>query len=102
MTSGIFSRNYCGRILINHRISRLELSEMVGTTRPRISLFLKKFRELGLIQFNLEHCMIIAEKKLQDYIWRNECGEEPDMDGTEPLHASGIKPLPLRPQNRIP
>jgi len=95
-------RSDCGRILINHRISQQELSEMIGTTRPRVTIFLKKFRALGLIQFNQKHFMIIAEKKLQEYIWRHECGEAPDMDMTEALRDSGIKPPPLRPQNPIP
>lgn len=34
---------------IEHRISHEELAEIVGTTRPRVSEFLQRFRELGLI-----------------------------------------------------
>ena len=38
---------------IELKISHDELSEMVGTTRPRISLFMQRFRNLGLIETNL-------------------------------------------------
>jgi CRP/FNR family transcriptional regulator, cyclic AMP receptor protein len=55
-------------IRIELRISHEELSEMVGTTRPRISLFLQRFHHLGLIQTNKEHLLIIKEKKLTDYL----------------------------------
>jgi CRP-like cAMP-binding protein len=34
------------------RISQETLAEMVGTTRPRINFFLKKFRKLGFIYYN--------------------------------------------------
>jgi CRP-like cAMP-binding protein len=55
-------------IRIELRISHEELSEMVGTTRPRISLFMQRFRHLGLIETNREHFLIIKEKKLTDYL----------------------------------
>ena len=50
------------------KISHDELSEMVGTTRPRISLFMQRFRNLGLIEPNREHILIIHENKLTDYL----------------------------------
>ena len=34
------------------KISQETLAEMVGTTRPRISFFMNKFRKLGLIKYN--------------------------------------------------
>lgn len=34
------------------KITQEGLAEMVGTTRPRISFFLKKFRKLGFINYN--------------------------------------------------
>jgi hypothetical protein len=49
---------------IELRISHEELSEMVGTTRPRISLFMQRFHHLGLIETNREHFLIIKEIKL--------------------------------------
>lgn len=55
-------------ILIGLKISHEELSEMVGTTRPRISLFMQRFRQLGLIELTKEHFLIIKEKKLTNYL----------------------------------
>ena len=53
---------------IELKISHDELSEMVGTTRPRISLFMERFRHLGLIESNKEHFLVIKENKLTDYL----------------------------------
>jgi len=55
-------------IRIELKISHEELSEMVGTTRPRVSLFMQRFRHLGLIETNKEHFLIIKENKLTDYL----------------------------------
>jgi hypothetical protein len=41
---------------------------MIGTTRPRISKFMQRFRNLGLIERSAEHFLIIKEKKLTDYL----------------------------------
>jgi CRP/FNR family transcriptional regulator, cyclic AMP receptor protein len=50
------------------KISHEELSEMVGTTRPRISLFMQRFRNLGLMETDAEHFLIIKEKKFTAYL----------------------------------
>jgi len=55
-------------ILIEHKISHQELSEIVGTTRPRISEFMQRFRKLGLIETTEEHYLIIKERKLTEYL----------------------------------
>ena len=55
-------------IRIELKISHEELSEMVGTTRPRISLFMQRFHNLGLIETNKDHFLIVKEKKLTDYL----------------------------------
>jgi CRP-like cAMP-binding protein len=55
-------------IRIELKISHEELSEMVGTTRPRISVFMQRFRNLGLIETNMDHFLIIKENKLTDYL----------------------------------
>ena len=57
-------------IRIELKISHEELSEMVGTTRPRISTFMRRFRNLRLIETNEDHFLIIKEKKLTDYLAR--------------------------------
>ena len=55
-------------IRIELRISHEELASMVGTTRPRISVFMQRFRNLGLIETSVEHHLIIKEKKLTAYL----------------------------------
>ena len=53
---------------IEHKITHEELSEMVGTTRSRVSVFMQRFRNLGLIETSAEHFLIIKEKKLIAYL----------------------------------
>ncbi len=55
-------------IRIELKISHEELSEMVGTTRPRISVFMQRFRNLGLIETNSDRFLIIKENKLVAYL----------------------------------
>lgn len=55
-------------IRIELKITHEELSEMVGTTRPRISFFMQRFHNLGLIETNKEHFFIIKEIRLSDYL----------------------------------
>jgi CRP/FNR family transcriptional regulator, cyclic AMP receptor protein len=55
-------------IRIELRISHEELASMVGTTRPRVSVFMQRFRNLGLIEMTTEHHLIIKEHKLMTYL----------------------------------
>src|SRR4029079_6287656 len=55
-------------IRVELKITHEELSEMVGTTRPRISFFMQRFRNLGLIETNKDRFFVIKEKKLTDYL----------------------------------
>jgi CRP-like cAMP-binding protein len=55
-------------IRIELRISHEELASMVGTTRPRISMFMQRFRNLGLIEMSVEHHLIIKEHNLTTYL----------------------------------
>jgi hypothetical protein len=41
---------------------------MVGTTRPRISMFMQRFKNLGLIETNKDRFLIIKENKLAAYL----------------------------------
>jgi hypothetical protein len=43
---------------------------MVGTTRPRISSLMKRFRDLGLIERTIELQLIIKEERLTAYVAR--------------------------------
>jgi CRP/FNR family transcriptional regulator, cyclic AMP receptor protein len=53
---------------IKKRITHEELSEMVGTTRPRITAFMLKFRGLGLIDISPDRSLIVREKQLSEYL----------------------------------
>lgn len=55
-------------IRLEPKISHEELSEMVGTTRPRISVFMQRFKNLGLLEINENNFLVIKEKKLSDYL----------------------------------
>lgn len=55
-------------IRIELKISHEELSEMVGTTRPRISVFMQRFHNLGLIETNRDRFLVIKENKLTAYL----------------------------------
>jgi hypothetical protein len=56
------------RIRIEPKITHEELSEMVGATRPWISMFMQRFHNLGLIETSADQFLIIREKKLTDYL----------------------------------
>ena len=55
-------------IRIEPKISHEELSEMVGTTRPRISVFMQRFKNLGLIEINENNFLVVKEQKLSEYL----------------------------------
>ena len=57
-----------GSVRIEKRISHQELSAMVGTTRPRITEFMQRFRELGLVENSAERFLVVKEKKLTAYL----------------------------------
>ena len=57
-----------GSTRVELRISHEELSHMIGTTRPRISVFMQRFRNLGLIELSEEHYLIVTEDKLTAYL----------------------------------
>ena len=53
---------------IESKITHEELSKMVGTTRPRISVFMQRFKNLGLIETSADHFLIIKENRLNAYL----------------------------------
>ena len=55
-------------VCIEHRITHEELSELVGTTRPRITEFLKAFRKLGLVEMNSTCCFMVKRQRLITYL----------------------------------
>ncbi len=60
--------SHAGSMRLEVRISHEELASMIGTTRPRISLFMQRFRNLGLIEMSAEHHLIIKSEKLTSYL----------------------------------
>jgi CRP-like cAMP-binding protein len=54
----------------SYKITHEELSEMVGTTRPRISKFMRRFQDLDLIGMSGDHFIIVKENKLANYLDR--------------------------------
>jgi CRP-like cAMP-binding protein len=55
-------------ITFTYKITHEELSEMVGTTRPRISKFMRRFQTLNLIEMSSEQLIIVKEKNLTAYL----------------------------------
>jgi CRP/FNR family transcriptional regulator, cyclic AMP receptor protein len=79
-------------VRIETKISHEELSEIVGTTRPRISMFMERFRKHGLLETSRGHALVVKEKKLTDYLALraaghvcprryNSCRNRPVLDG---------------------
>jgi CRP-like cAMP-binding protein len=75
---------------IEQRISHSELGKMVGTTRTRIGVFLKRFRELGLIDLTGERHLVISEHRISQYLERLALGEDP---GTDRIRRYGMPVL---------
>jgi CRP/FNR family cyclic AMP-dependent transcriptional regulator len=55
-------------IRLTQKITHEELSEMVGTTRPWISQFMRRFQALNLIEMSPDHSIIVKEKNLIAYL----------------------------------
>jgi hypothetical protein len=55
-------------IRIGLGITDEEVSEVVGTRRPRISLFTQRFHNLGLIETNKDRFLVVKQQKLTQYL----------------------------------
>ncbi len=80
---------------IGMKLSQEELSAMVGTTRSRIGVFLKKFRALGLIRLNEERCLVIEEAKLEDYLLQDPSERQDGGDEIRKLDSQRPRPLSI-------
>ena len=60
------------------QLTHQDLSEMVGTTRPRVGIFLKKFRELGLVRLTDQRYLVIDESQMEEYV---ACNALPRLGG---------------------
>lgn len=54
--------------IIELQMSHADLSEMVGTTRPRVSLFMHRFYNLGLVTMTKGRYMKVEEQKLSYHL----------------------------------
>jgi CRP/FNR family transcriptional regulator, cyclic AMP receptor protein len=53
---------------LTQKISHQELSQMVGTTRPRVSEFMQRFRDRGLIEITTDSRILVHETRLRQYL----------------------------------
>ncbi len=81
------------RTRIEHRFSQEELAEMVGTTRSRIGLFLKRFREYGLIELSEKRHLIVREGKLSEYLERMASYDRMISEDEGELRRQPARPL---------
>jgi len=68
-----------GTVRIQQKISHEELSTIVGTTRPRVGIFLKKFRQLGLIGKTPEGHLVIRQQKMREYMMQDDASVEAEL-----------------------
>jgi len=54
---------------IEQRLSHSELAKMAAATRPQVCIFLKRFRELGLIEVTAEQHLIVREHEILRYLF---------------------------------
>ena len=57
-----------GRTVITGRLTHEDLGQIVGTTRSRIGLFLKRFEESGLVLPSRDSHLVIDEPRLRAYL----------------------------------
>lgn len=74
--------------------SHQELSEMVGTTRPRITQFMRRFRELGLIEVPGSF-LIVKEHALSEYLKAALCHPSDRQRQNNLSNLSNIGPTAL-------
>jgi CRP/FNR family cyclic AMP-dependent transcriptional regulator len=55
-------------VRLPYRLSQEELAEFVGTTRPRISAFMNRFRNAGLIDWTADRHVIVYVDRVRDYL----------------------------------
>ncbi len=65
-------RQESGRLFIPQRISHQELSIMIGATRPRVGVLLKKFRQRGLIRVTKEGFIILEQDRIDQFTMRTK------------------------------
>ncbi|MCU1347314.1 MAG: transcriptional regulator, Crp/Fnr family [Acidobacteria bacterium] len=55
-------------VRLPYRLSQEELAEFVGTTRPRISSFMNRFRKEGLIDWTTDRFVLVRVDRLTEFL----------------------------------
>jgi len=95
--SRVLGKNMICGTCIEPKMSQLELAKMVGTTRTRIGMFLKRFRELGLIHLTHEGCIVINEIKLKEFLEGYGFPDDNLRGGAPATGAPARQPAPRTP-----
>ena len=59
---------------LGQRISHEDLSQIVGTTRPRITAFMQRFRRLGLIEDTAHRSISVDREKTREFLEGTDAG----------------------------
>jgi CRP/FNR family cyclic AMP-dependent transcriptional regulator len=73
-----------GTAVFSPKLTHETLAEMIGTTRPRVSFFMHRFRKLGLIEY--DHDLVIHAGRLAEFI-ACDSASAPSLEST-PVLAS--------------
>jgi CRP/FNR family cyclic AMP-dependent transcriptional regulator len=57
-----------GEVRLSYKLSQEELAEFVGTTRPRISAFMTRFRNEGLIDWTADRLLLVRVDRVHAYL----------------------------------
>lgn len=68
---GTFEAPY---LRFEQRISHEELSQIVGTTRPRITAFIQKFRQLGILEVAGHRSISLHREKVKEFLVGTDSG----------------------------
>lgn len=59
---------------LEQRVSHEELSQIVGTTRPRITAFMQRFRKLGIIEDSGHRAIRVHREKAKEFLVGTDAG----------------------------
>jgi len=57
-----------GEVRLPYKLSQEELADFVGTTRPRISSFMNRFRKEGLIDWTADRFVVVRVALITEYL----------------------------------
>jgi CRP-like cAMP-binding protein len=57
-----------GIVQLRHRISQEELAQIAGTTRPRVTRFMRRFRTLGLVEWDTDRLLTVHVDRIGQFL----------------------------------